>query len=469
MNNRTFLPWVGVLLLLGGCTMAPRYTRPEAPIPADWPTGPAYRDRAAPAAPPGEALDDWRAFFVNERMQKVIELALANNRDLRVAALNIERSRAQYRIQRAELFPAINAGAVGGEQRVPASISATGKPMTVEQYSVNLGITSWEIDFFGRLRSLKDSALEQYLATEQARRSAQVALMAQTAGAYLLLAADREGLRLAQLTLDAQQSSCDLIAGRYKAGISSELDLRQAQTRVEAARVDIAGFTGRVAEDVNALTLLAGVPVDAGLLPDELAAVGALGDVTPGLPSDVLTCRPDILQSEHRLKAMNANIGAARAAFFPRIALTTSLGTTSTELSNLFHPGTTAWSYAGQVTLPIFDAGANRANLNVANVDRDIALAQYEKTIQAAFREVADALTRQKTVGDQLTAQQALVEATADTYRLATARYVREVDNYLAVLDAQRSLYSAQQGLIAIRLACLTSMVRLYAALGGGV
>lgn len=458
-----------MILLLGGCTLAPKYTRPKAPIPPDWPTGAAYGDRTAASATPRGVLDDWRVFFSSEQMRKVIALALANNRDLRVAALNIERAQGIYRVQRAALFPQIDAGAGGLKERLPPVSTMTPQALTVTEYNVNLGISAWEIDFFGRLRSLKASALEQYLATEEARRSIQIALVAEVADAYLILASDQESLRLAHLTLDSQQASYDLIRGRFEAGISSELDLRQAQTPLETARVDIARYTALVAQDVNALNLLAGVPVPVELLPNELAAVGVLKDITPDLPSEALTRRPDILQSEHQLKALNANIGAARAAFFPRIALTTAIGTASSTLSGLFDSGKNgAWNFGAQATVPIFDAGTNLANLKVANADRDIALTQYEKAIQTAFREVADALAEQKPVNDQMKAQESLVDATAASHRLATARYTREVDSYLNVLDAERSLYTAQQGLISVRLARLVNMVRLYVALGGG-
>lgn len=464
--NKKLLPILVALAIAPlGCTMAPKYNRPVAPVPAEWPVGAAYGEPVATGL--SGVSSDWRAFFINEKLQKVIDLALANNRDLRVAGLNMERARAMYRIQRAQLLPRIDATASGYKEQIPGSISSTGDAVKVEQYSAGLGITAWELDFFGRIRSLKDSALEQYLATEEARRGAQIALVSSVAAAWLELAADRESLKLAQLTLDAQKSSYDLIRGRYDAGVATELDLRQAETRMEAARVDIARYTGQVAQDVNALNLLVGAPVDAGLLPSELAA-GELREISPGLSSEVLTLRPDILQSEHRLKAMNANIGAARAALFPRISLTSAVGTSSDELSGLFHAGTTGWSYGAQATLPIFDAGASIAGLKVAKVDREIAVAQYEQAIQTAFREVADALARQKALNDQLEAQQARVKATAGTHRLAAARYEKQVDSYLSVLDAQRSLYATQQELIAMRFARLANMVRLYAALGGG-
>lgn len=468
MNGKTITIAVAIFCLTGCSTMAPTYNRPEAPTPASWPSGPAYKDDAV--KPAGQAAADlaWRAFFISEPLQKVIALTLANNRDLRVAALNIEKTRALYQIQRAELLPAVNASGGGTQQRLPASVSPSGEAMIAHQYDVSLGFSSYELDFFGRIRSLKDRALEQYLATEQARRSTQISLVAEVANTYLVLAADRERLKIAQETLTAQQGTYKLIQHRYTVGVASELDLRQAQTRVDAARVDIARFIGQTAQDENALVLLVGAPVPAELLPGGLDAVAMLKDITAGLPSEVLQRRPDILQAENQLKSANANIGAARAAFYPRISLTTSFGTTSDELSGLFRSGSDSWGFAPRIVLPIFDGGSHRANLGAAETDRDIALARYDKTIQTAFREVADALAQRGTLGDQLEAQQSLESASAASYRLAEARYKSGIDSYLTVLDSQRSLYSAQQGLIATRLARLTNLVTLYKVLGWG-
>ena len=454
-------------VLLPGCTMIPEYTRPEAPIPAGWPTGPAYKETPAQEGAPVAADIQWREFFTDERLQEIIEEALRNNRDLRVAALNVERARALYGIQRAEFLPTVDAAGTASKERVPGILSGTGQPASVELYNVNLGISAWELDLFGRIRSLKDAALEQYLATEQARVSTQISLVAEVANTYLTLAADRENVKLARSTLAAQQATYEMIRRRAEVGASSDLDLRQAQTRVDAARVDIARYTGQVALDQNALTLLVGSTVPSGLLPAELGEVMALKDFTPGLPSEVLQRRPDILQAENLLKAANANIGAARAAFFPSITLTTRIGTTSDQLSGLFKSGSDTWIFAPQIVMPIFDARTWSA-YDVAKVDREISLTQYEKAIQAAFREVADALAQRGTLGDQLEAQQSLVNASAETYRLSDARYTRGIDTYLSVLDAQRSLYSARQGLIAIRLARLTNLVTLYKVLGGG-
>ncbi len=447
--------------------MIPNYTRPEAPIPSDWPSGPAYKETSSTPGAPLAADLHWREFFTDDRLREIIETALQNNRDLRVAALNVERARALYRIQRAELLPTVDGVGSSRKERVPAAFSGTERSVTVKQYSVNLGISSWEIDFFGRIQSLEKAALEEYFATEQARRSAQILLVSEVANAYLTLAADRENLKLAQSTLEAQQASYHLIERRHEVGLSSKLDVRQAQTRVDAARVDVARFTDLSAQDDNALNLLAGSSVPAHLLPETLSVVVPLPDVSPGTSSEVLLRRPDILQAEGLLKAANANIGAARAAFFPRISLTTAIGTASGDLSGLFKSGSLAWNYSPQIVMPIFDSRLWSA-LKVTRVDREIALTQYERAIQAAFRDVADALARKGTLGDQMEAQESLLDATAEAYRLSNARYVKGIDIYLNVLDAQRSLYSAQQGLIFIRLAKLANQVRLYAVLGGG-
>lgn len=454
-------------LSLWSCaTLAPEYARPKAPVAPDWPSGPAYAD-AEPGAP-GAAELEWQRFFVDEKLRALVELALENNRDLRVAALQIERSRAQYRIQRAELVPTVHAVGAALAQRIPASLSPTGDPFIARQYTVGAGVAGYELDLFGRVRSLQDRALEAFLATEQARRSVQISLLSEVAVRYLALGADLERLRLARDTLSAQETSYGLIRRRAELGVASELDLRQAQTSVETARADIARFTAQLAQDRNALELLAGTGLGAELLPAELGAVAVLQDLSPGLPSEVLQGRPDILQAEHELRSANANIGAARAAFFPRITLTTSVGLGSDELSGLFDGGVRTWSFLPQITVPLFTAGANQANLAVAEADREIALARYEKAIQEAFREVADALAERGTLGDQLAAQEALVEAAAVTHRLSDARYRGGVDSYLAVLDAQRALYAAQQNLITVRQARLANRVTLYRVLGGG-
>jgi outer membrane protein, multidrug efflux system len=465
--TRRMLLMIGAIACLAGCTMIPKYTRPEAPIPAGWPNGEAYQDTPSTQGAPVAADLQWRQFFTDGRLQTIIEIALQNNRDLRVAALNVEKARALYRIQRAELLPVVEATGSAIKERVAAGVSGTGRAATVEQYSTNLGISSWEIDFFGRIRSLEKRALEEYFATEQARRSAQILLVSEVASAYLTLAADRENLQLARSTLEAQRASYNLIRRRHEVGLAPELDLRQVQTRVDAARVDVARFTQLTAQDENALNLLVGSPVSAALLPEVLSGVAPLAEVSPGTSSEVLLDRPDILQAESLLKAANANIGAARAAFFPRISLTTAVGTASGELSDLFQSGSLVWNYAPKIVMPIFDARTWSA-LKATKVDREIAVTQYEAAIQAAFRDVADALAGRGPLEDQIAAQQSLVDATERTYRLSNLRYEKGSDIYLNVLDAQRSLYAAQQQLIAIRLAKLANQVRLYAALGGG-
>jgi multidrug efflux system outer membrane protein len=467
MNKHVVLLFVGMAIALAGCTMAPKYTRPSAPVPAEWPSGTAFQGASVTTNAPEPQSLKWQQFFTDEQLRQVIGAALANNRDLRLAALNVERARAFYGIQRAELFPVVNATGSGGKQRLPADLSTTGQRQTIEQYGVNLGVASWEVDFFGRIRSLKDEVLQNYLATEQARRSAQILLVSSVANAYLTLAADRESLRLAGTTLDAQQGAYRLIKRRHDLGLAPELDLYRAQTQVDAARGDIALFTQLVALDENALNLVIGASAPSRLLPTELGNVTPPQDIRPGVLSEVLLSRPDVLQAENMLKAANADIGAARAAFFPRISLTAAFGTASSDLSGLFKSGSGAWNYAPEIVMPIFDARTWSA-LKATRVQQKIAVTQYEKAIQSAFREVADALAVRGTVDQQVTAQQSLVHAVAETYRLSISRYDKGIDSYLSVLDAQRSLYAGQQGLVSLRLAKLANQVRLYAVLGGG-
>jgi outer membrane protein, multidrug efflux system len=467
MNRNVVLLLIGTAFVPAGCTLAPKYTRPEAPVPTEWPTGPAYKTTATPTASPAASEVPWRQFVMDERLQKVIEMALANNRDLRLAALNVERARAMYGIQRADLLPAVTATGSAYRQHVPADMSASRKSGIQSQYSADFGILAWEIDFFGRLQSLEAVALEQYLATEQARRGVQISLISGVATAYLTLATDQENFQLAQSTLESRQAAYNLIRRRYEVGIARELDLRQAEMTMDAARVDTILYTRLVAQDQSALNLLAGESVPPGLLPAKLSSVSPFKEISPGTPSEVLLGRPDILAAESQLKAANANIGAARASFFPRISLTSTLGTASNELSGLFKNGSDTWTFAPQGSMPIFDA-RTWAALDVTKADQAISVAAYERSIQAAFREVADTLALRGTVDEQMAAQQSLVDAASETYRLANARYTRGVDNYLAVIDAQRSLYGAQQGLVALRMARLASQVRLYAVLGGG-
>ncbi|MDD2733754.1 MAG: efflux transporter outer membrane subunit [Desulfuromonadaceae bacterium] len=457
---------LGTLLSLTGCaTMAPKYEQPAAPVPAVW-----SGSNSTPAEGQHTVADiPWQEFFVDKQLAALIEQALKNNRDLRVAALNIERLQALYQIRRSDLMPKIEASASANFQRIPEGLSSSRRAVTTEQYNVGLGLISYELDLFGRVRSLKDQALEQYLATEQAQRSVQITLVSQVATAYLTLAADRERLQLAKDTLANQRESYKLTRSRFEAGVSNSLALNQAQTTVDASRVDIARYTTLVAQDENALNLVVGSQVSAGLLPLALSETpAAMKDIVPGISSNVLLRRPDILQAEGQLKSFNANIGAARAAFFPRITLVSSVGFGSNELSGLFKGDSFAWSILPRISLPIFDGGANKANLKVAEVDRNIAVAQYEKAIQTAFREVADALSQRATIDEQVAAQQSLTDATSESYRNSQARFEKGVDSYLAVLDSQRSLYAAQQNLISTRLSRLANLVTLYKVLGGG-
>jgi multidrug efflux system outer membrane protein len=463
---------LGAALCLSGCsTLAPKYTQPAAPIPAAWqaPSAPAPAAAETTQQQKPMASIPWQEFFTDARLNKVVELALKNNRDMKVATLTVQRYQALYQLKSADQLPKFEASAGANFQRVPATLSGKGKSIDTQQYSVGAGLLSYELDLFGRVQSLKDQALEQFFATEQAQKSVQLSLVSQVASAWLACAADRERLQLAKDTLVNQQDSYKLVKSRFDAGVSNSLALNQAQSTLEAAKVDIARYTAQVAQDENALSFLVGSTVPADLLPQTLSeSLTSLKGITPGLSSDVLLSRPDILQAESQLKGYNANIGAARAAFFPRITLVASAGFGSDELSGLFKSGSAAWSFAPRISIPIFDGGTNKANLKVAEVDRDIAVAQYEKAIQTAFREVADALAQSSTIDEQLAAQQALTNATSESYKISRARYDKGVDSYLTVLDSQRSLYGAQQGLISTRQARLTSLVTLYKTLGGG-
>ncbi|CAM5313565.1 AdeC/AdeK/OprM family multidrug efflux complex outer membrane factor [Thauera mechernichensis] len=451
---------------LGACSMMPAYERPVAPVPASLPQ---TQQSAGPVS--AQAVDSaaWADYFADERLRGVIALALDNNRDLRIAALNIERARAQYGIQRADLLPSIAVSGGQSAQRVPGDLNMSGEPAISRQYSASLGFASYELDFFGRVRSLEEQALQVYLGTEEARRSAQVSLVAEVANAWLRLAADRERLALARSTLETRQQSVTLVRRSLELGAVSALDLNQAETLLQTARADAARYAALVAQDENALALLVGAAVPAGLQPPALDdSVAAVPVLPADLSSEVLVRRPDVAQAERALMAANASIGAARAAFFPRITLTASAGTASSTLDGLFDAGSGAWSFVPQIRIPIFEAGRLQASLDVAEIQRDINVAQYEKAIQSAFREVADALAERATLAEQLAARQALVQATQRSFELSEARYKGGVDSYLNLLDAQRSLYGAQLELIGTRLSDAVNRVALYKALGGG-
>ena len=453
-------------LVLAGCSMAPKYERPASPLAGDWPALGLSTTSAAPAGQAASALE-WQSFFSDPQLRKLIEVSLTNNRDLRIAVLTIEQTRAQFQISRANQFPTIGAGVTGLRQP-----NTNGNGIT-SAYTAGLAMTSYEIDFFGRVASLKDAALSLYLASEEGRKTTQISLIAAVANAYLSLLADQESLAITQQTLDSRVASLQLSQLRFDNGVSSELDLRQSQSLVEAARVSLAQLQRQRAIGENALSLLLGQPLTADLavvLPtgQGLADRPVMADVPAGLPSDLLALRPDIRQAEQQLLAANANIGAARAAFFPKISLTASAGSASSNLSNLFDSGTFGWTLAPQLFLPLFDAGRNQAGLEVSKATRDIAVAQYEKAIQTAFREVADALAGRATLGVQLQAQQAQSAAEAARFKLSDLRYQNGIASQLDLLDAQRALFSAQQAVVQTRLLQLQNQVTLYKTLGGG-
>jgi multidrug efflux system outer membrane protein len=456
--------------------MEPRYRAPALPVPTQWPIPPstAGDEPAVSTASGGPATSPasdvgWRDFFVDTRLQQLIALALANNRDLRVAVLNLQQARGQYHVQRAAEFPTVDLTGEYSKEKVPAAATGLGFPITSAYYSAGAGISSYELDLFGRVRSLSHAALEQYFEQEEARRSTQLSLIAEVADAYLTLAGDRELLDLAQQTLQSQQKSFDLAQRQHDAGSTSGLDVAQAQTSVETARADAARYEGSVAQDINALQLLVGTQIDPATLPQgfDVQTIG-LDPLPAGLPSTVLLRRPDVLEAEHALRSANANIGAARAAFFPTISLTGTIGSASPQLSGLFSSGTQQWTFAPQITWPIFEGGALLGRLAVAHSNRDIAVAQYEKAIQTGFREVADALVLTTALQRQRQAQEALVGATGRAYELSEQRYRAGSSNYLNVLDSQRSNYSAQQNLISTRLSEQSNRVTLYKVLGGG-
>jgi multidrug efflux system outer membrane protein len=455
-----------VALLAAGCSFIPAYQRPAAPVAPKFPEYPATPPVTA-TVPASELA--WQVFFTDARLRRLIELGLANNRDLRVAILNIERTRGLYQVQRADELPTVNTTGSRTQQRVPGSLTPTGTGYELGYYQVGVGVTAYEIDVFGRVRALGESALAQYLATEEARKATQIALVASIANAYLAVAADDELLALTRQTLASREESLRLTRLRFDAGVTTELDLRVAQTQLESTRASLVQFQRQRTLDENALTLLVGQPLPADLPPASgRFAERALADVPVGLPSDLLASRPDIRSAEQQLVAANANIGAARAQMFPRISLTGSLGTASNDLESLFSLKSRAWTFVPGVSLPIFDAGRNQANYEVSQVNRDIAVAQYEKAIQVAFREVADALAGRATLGEQLKALDAQAQAEAARLKLTEARIRGGVGTSLELLDAQRSLFTVQQSVIQLQLQQLQNQVNLYKALGGG-
>ena len=463
--------WSCSLAALAGCTLTPKYERPAPAISTNWPAPPVENrtpTNTSTAAVPTADLG-WRDAFLDPRLQRLIELALTNNPDLRVAVLNVEQSRAQYRIQGAALYPESDATGSGSRQRLPGVLAGNSGPQTTSLYRLSLGTTSYELDLFGRVRSLKAAALENYFATEEARRSAQIALVGQVADAGLLGCAVTEQLNVARQTLAAVSASYELTQRSFDAGVVSELDLRTAEGQVQTARSNVANYEQQLAQAENSLVLLVGRPLPDDLPPPpSLTSLPPAPDLPVGLPSDLLLRRPDILAAEHQLKAANADIGAARAAFFPAIKITATGGVASGQLADLFDANSRTWVFSPEITLPIFTAGKNRAELDAAKIGKLIEVANYEKAIQTAFREVADDLAMQATVNVQLDAAEALIKAEQRRYELADARFRQGVDNYLTVLSAQQDLYNAQQNFIQFQALRLFNLINLYQALGGG-
>ncbi len=454
--TKSFLA-ITIGLLLAGCSMAPDYQRPEVPQGASWQVSSDAKTNLG-----------WQQQFSDPTLQSLIRSALENNRDLRLAALNVQSYEAQYRIQRAAQLPTLAVGASSSRQQTSGDLNGTGAEQISSQHSAEVGITAYELDLFGRVQSLKDQALETYLAQIETQRSTQISLVSSVASAYLTLVADQELLTLSQSTLDTEQESYQLTQKKFELGAASDMELAQSRTTLESARVSTAQYQRQVHQDRNALTLLLGTSLPSSLnLPTTLAEVN-FAPIPVGAPSSLLQQRPDILAAEHSLKAANANIGAARAAFFPTITLTATAGTASNELGHLFDGGTGTWSFIPQLNLPLFDGGKRVADLDVAEVSEKQAVATYEKSIQTAFKEVADTLGTQEYYQQQWEAQQELVKANQRYFELAEHRYAQGVDSYLTRLDAQRSLFSAQQALVSTRLAQLNNQISLFKAVGGG-
>ncbi|WP_022669031.1 efflux transporter outer membrane subunit [Desulfospira joergensenii] len=475
MPSKTlFAAIAAIMFMTQGCSFIPEYRQPDLAVEATWSgrTDPADPLDAKAGGPSALASDiAWQDYFGSETLKQLIQLTLDNNRDLRVAVLTIEKARAAYRIQRADSLPVVSAGTGVSRQGVAEDNSSTGAAYTSDTtMTANLGVTAYELDFFGRVRSLNTAALETYLATEEAALNTRIALIGQTADAYMTLLADRKLLELSQSTFQAQKETYEVIKSQFEVGSATQLDLAQAATSVESARVSIAQYTRLAAQAENAVTLLAGTSVYSLLNSGEtIDDIRFMDGLPAGLPSQVLLARPDIRSAEHKLKAANADIGAARAALYPSISLTGSMGFASQSLTSLFDVSDSlAWSFAPSLTIPIFNRDGLNASLETAEISEKIAVASYEGTVQTAFREVADQLAARKTYQDQLKAQNALVDATQESYTLSRARYENGIDDFLAVLDSQRALFSAQQGAITVRQSYLSNLVNLYKVLGGG-
>lgn len=451
-----------ISIIISGCTLQPEYTRPNLPVKNKW----SEKNKGSEIG-----SVSWKTFYKDKDLQEIIGVALENNRDLRVAALNVQTAQAQFRIERSALFPAVDAGLSKTTEHLPGDIystQATG-PVTYQQYQANLGVTSWELDLFGRLRSLRDNALESYLSTAATEEATRISLIAEVANGYLTLCADNDLLTLAKETVVSQKHSWQLIKYSFSLGNATEQDVMQAEMSVRSAEADVEKYTRQVSNDKNSLNLLLGTETSSDII--ENASIGNFSGfpaLSAGLPSDLLARRPDIIAAEHNLKAANANIGAARAAFFPSISLTASGGTTSDSLGHLFEGGTAAWSFVPSISIPIFNAGKNKANLDVATLSKEIEIANYEKSIQQAFKEVSDSLSGKETYRKELEVREKNLDVSHKYYSLAQIRYKEGIDNYLNVLIAQRSFYSSQQDEINTRQGALEQDINLYKVLGGG-
>ena len=454
-------------LALSACSFTPRYERPAPPIPASWPVGDPYLRQSEAALP----AISYRDIFRDPRLQRIVEQALINNRDLRAAAANIAAAREQFRIQRAEILPGVDAtGSYTESDRGNGAGTGIGNAASGRQtqYRLQLGITSFELDLFGRIRALTEAEQNRYFATEAGARATRLALVGDIANAWATYGADRELLAIAEQTVVSAERTVRLTRARLTGGIAPRTDLRQAEQTLEQARLDAAQARTSLAQDVNLLQLLVGAPVDPALLPANLADVEpGIGELPAGLDSSILLRRPDVVQAEYQLRAANAQIGAARAALFPRISLTGALGLASTTLGSLFSGDAFNWSVGPGVSYSIFQGGAARANVRLTQAQRDLAVAQYERAIQTAFREVSDALAVRGTTGEQLRAQRAFTAAAQDNYTLSEARFRGGIDPFLQTLIAQRSLYGAQRQLVATRLSRVQNLVQLYRTLGG--
>ncbi len=470
MNKKLTLKKLSIVcasaLVLSACSMAPKYERIETlPVAEQYPN---QKDTASI----GKSVVNlgWQDYFADPRLQQLISLSLENNRDLRVAALNVQAAEAQYGIQRADRIPNLGVDANGARGRTAQDLSGNGSAYTSSQYTVGLGVTAFELDLFGRVKSLSDSALQQYFATQEARDAAHISLIASVAKAYFSERTAQAGMKVSADVLASREKSYELNQLKFKHGVISAIDLRAAETQIEQARAEYASYTRNRDQARNALTLLVGGPIPADLAPElPLSQQFLVTSLPAGLPSDLLNNRPDIRQAERQLQAANANIGAARAAFFPRISLTGAIGTGSVELGNLFEGPNRTWSFLPQISIPIFQGGRLKGNLDLANIRKDIAVAQYEKSIQSAFQDVADSFSAQSTLKDQFNATARSNKAEQERYRLVRLSFNQGVSSSLELLDAERSSFASQQALLQTQLLSLNNKVDVYKSLGGGL